>query len=135
MALNAALYVLFTGEPQTTLYGSAVGFEIAQATACQVAKSLSDTLLSNVDMLLRLRYGRIGSITRPYLWIFELLAAVVELGGIITVLHTVALGDLSRDLFIQFTIFGYAFATVISMGWVPCFKRNLPARGITIGRT
>ena len=60
---------------------------------------------------------------------------VIELGGIITVLLTVALGDLSRDLFIQVTIFGYAFATVISMGWVPRFKRNLPTSGITIGGT
>jgi hypothetical protein len=45
-----------------------------------------------------------------------MLAPVIELGGIITILLTVALGDLSRDLFIQFTMFGYAFATVISMG-------------------
>jgi hypothetical protein len=121
--------------PKQRFSEAAVGFEIARATACQVAKSLSDTLLSNVDMLHRLRYGRIGSIAPPYLWIFELLAVVIELGGIITVLLTVALGDLSRDLFIQFEIFGYAFATVISMGWVPRFKRNLPTSGITIGRT
>jgi hypothetical protein len=63
-----------------------------------------------------------------------MLAPVIELGGIITILLTVALADLSRDLFIQFTIFGYA-ATVISMGRVPCFMRNLLTSGITIGGT
>src|ERR1700731_3315332 len=49
-------------------------------------KGLLDTLLSNVDMLFRLRYGRIGSIALPYLWIFEMFAPVIELGGIVTIL-------------------------------------------------
>jgi cellulose synthase/poly-beta-1,6-N-acetylglucosamine synthase-like glycosyltransferase len=81
-------------------------------------KGLLDTLLSNVDMLFRLRYGRIGSIALPYLWIFEMFAPVIELGGIVTILLAMALGVLSRDFFIQFMIFGYAFATVISLGAV-----------------
>jgi cellulose synthase/poly-beta-1,6-N-acetylglucosamine synthase-like glycosyltransferase len=81
-------------------------------------KGLLDTLLSNVDMLFRPRYGRIGALALPYLWIFELLAPVIELGGIVTIILAAALGALSRDFFIQFMIFGYAFATVISMGAV-----------------
>src|SRR6202049_920567 len=81
-------------------------------------KGLLDTLLSHVDMLFRPRYGRIGALALPYLWIFELLAPVIELGGIVTIILAAALGALSRDFFIQFMIFGYAFATVISMGAV-----------------
>jgi len=81
-------------------------------------KGLLDTLLPNVDMLFRPRYGRIGFLALPYLWIFELFAPVIEIGGIFTIILAAALGDLSRDFFIQFMIFGYAFATVISIGAV-----------------
>jgi cellulose synthase/poly-beta-1,6-N-acetylglucosamine synthase-like glycosyltransferase len=81
-------------------------------------KGLLDTLLPNVDMLFRRRYGRIGFLALPYLWIFELFAPVIEIGGIFTIILAAALGDLSRDFFIQFMIFGYAFATVISIGAV-----------------
>jgi cellulose synthase/poly-beta-1,6-N-acetylglucosamine synthase-like glycosyltransferase len=81
-------------------------------------KGLLDTLMPNVDMLFRPRYGRIGALALPYLWIFELFAPVVELGGILTIVLAAWLGILSREFFIQFMIFGYAFATVISMGAV-----------------
>jgi cellulose synthase/poly-beta-1,6-N-acetylglucosamine synthase-like glycosyltransferase len=81
-------------------------------------KGLLDTLLPNIDMLFRPRYGRIGFFALPYLWIFELFAPVIEIGGIFTIILAAVLGDLSRDFFIQFMIFGYAFATVISIGAV-----------------
>jgi cellulose synthase/poly-beta-1,6-N-acetylglucosamine synthase-like glycosyltransferase len=81
-------------------------------------KGLLDTLLPNKDLLFRRRYGRIGCVALPYLWVFELLAPLIELGGIGTILLAAVLGALSREFFIQFLIFGYAFATVISMGSV-----------------
>jgi hypothetical protein len=69
-------------------------------------------------MLFRPRYGRIGCFAFPYLWLFELFAPVVEIGGIITIVLAACLGVLSREFFLQFLIFGYAFATVISIGSV-----------------
>src|SRR5260370_16835329 len=69
-------------------------------------------------MLFRPRYGRIGSFALPYLWLFELFAPIVEIGGIITIVLAACLGVLSREFFLQFLIFGYAFATVISIGSV-----------------
>jgi len=81
-------------------------------------KGLLDTLRSNIDMLFRSRYGRVGALALPYLWIYELFAPIIELGGIITIVVAAVLGDLSRDFFIQFMIFGYAFATMISIGAV-----------------
>lgn len=81
-------------------------------------KGLLDVLWSNRDMLFRPRYGKIGSIALPYLWIFELLAPVVELGGIVTIVLAAWIGALSRQFFLQFLLFGYAFATVISIGSV-----------------
>src|SRR3989449_4983044 len=81
-------------------------------------KGLLDVLWQSRDMLFRPRYGRIGWLALPYLWLFELLAPVIELGGFVTILLAAWLGVLSREFFLQFMIFGYAFATVISIGSV-----------------
>ncbi len=81
-------------------------------------KGLLDVLWPNRDMLFRPRYGRIGSFALPYLWLFELFAPIVEIGGIVTIVLAACLGVLSREFFLQFLIFGYAFATVISIGSV-----------------
>jgi cellulose synthase/poly-beta-1,6-N-acetylglucosamine synthase-like glycosyltransferase len=81
-------------------------------------KGLLDVLWKNKDMLFHPRYGRIGLLALPYLWIFELLAPVIELGGLVTIAFAAWLGILSRDFMLQFLLFGYAFATVISIGAV-----------------
>lgn len=81
-------------------------------------KGLLDVLWPNRDMLFRPRYGRIGSFALPYLWLFELFAPVVEIFGIVTIILAACVGVLSREFFLQFLIFGYAFATVISIGSV-----------------
>jgi cellulose synthase/poly-beta-1,6-N-acetylglucosamine synthase-like glycosyltransferase len=81
-------------------------------------KGLLDVLWPNRNMLFRVRYGRIGCVALPYLWVFELLAPVVETIGLVTIILAAFLGVLSGTFFLQFLIFGYAFATVISIGSV-----------------
>jgi len=81
-------------------------------------KGLVDVLWLNRDLLFRSRYGRIGWLALPYQWLFELLAPVIEVVGYTTILLAVFLGALSREFFLQFLIFGYAFATLISIGSV-----------------
>ena len=81
-------------------------------------KGLLDVLWPNRDMLFRRPYRCIGSLALPYLWLFELLAPVIELGGMATILVAASIGALSREFFLQFLFFGYAFATVISIGAV-----------------
>ena len=81
-------------------------------------KGLLDVLWTNRDMLFRRRYGRIGWLALPYLWLFELFAPIIEIGGIVTIVLAACLGALSQELFAQFLLFGYAFATVISIGSV-----------------
>jgi cellulose synthase/poly-beta-1,6-N-acetylglucosamine synthase-like glycosyltransferase len=81
-------------------------------------KGLLDVLWPNKDMLFRPRYGRIGCLALPYLWLFELLAPVIELGGMVTIALAAWFGVLSREFLLQFLLFGYAFATVISIGSV-----------------
>lgn len=81
-------------------------------------KGLLDVLWPNRDMLFRPRYGRVGSLALPYLWLFELLAPVIEITGFVTVLLAAVLGALSWTFSLQFMLFGYGFATVISLGSV-----------------
>jgi cellulose synthase/poly-beta-1,6-N-acetylglucosamine synthase-like glycosyltransferase len=81
-------------------------------------KGLLDVLWPNRDMLFKPRYGRIGFVALPYLWLFELVAPVIEIAGIATIVLAACLGALSREFFLQFLLFGYAFATMISIGSV-----------------
>ena len=81
-------------------------------------KGLLDVLWPNRDMLFRPRYGRIGCFALPYLWLFELFAPIVEIAGIVTIILAACLGVLSREFFLQFLLFGFAFATMISIGSV-----------------
>jgi len=81
-------------------------------------KGLLDVLWPSRDMLFRPRYGRIGCFALPYLWLFELFAPVIEIVGIILIILAACLGVLSREFFLQFLLFGFAFATVISIGSV-----------------
>ncbi|HTS11291.1 MAG TPA: glycosyltransferase family 2 protein [Candidatus Limnocylindrales bacterium] len=81
-------------------------------------KGLLDVLWPSRNMLFRPRYGRIAFVALPYLWIFELLAPVIEIGGMGTIIAAALLGVLSRQFFLQFMLFGYAFATMISIGSV-----------------
>jgi hypothetical protein len=75
-------------------------------------------LWRNRGMLFRSPYGRIGWLALPYQWLFELLAPVVELVGYTTMLLAALFGVLSREFFLQFLVFGYSFATLLSIGAV-----------------
>ena len=81
-------------------------------------KGLVDTLWPNRDMLFRRKYGRIGSVAFPYMWIFEFLAPVLELAGLVAIALAAILGVLGRTLFLEFLIYGYLFAAMISVGAV-----------------
>ena len=54
----------------------------------------------------------------PYQWLFELAAPVIEVVGYATMVIAAVAGILSYDFFLQFLLFGYAFATMISIGAV-----------------
>ena len=81
-------------------------------------KGLIDTLWPNRDMLFRPTYGRVGCVAMPYMWVFEFLAPVIEIVGYSSIILAASLGMLGRQFFLLFLIFGYAFATLISIGSV-----------------
>jgi hypothetical protein len=75
-------------------------------------------------MLFRKRYGRMGAISLPYMWLFEFFAPIIECVGLITIVTAAILGVLSRQFFLEFLLFGYAFATMISVGAVLLEEMN-----------
>ncbi|HEV2299829.1 MAG TPA: glycosyltransferase [Candidatus Acidoferrales bacterium] len=81
-------------------------------------KGLIDVLWPNRDMLFRPRYGLFGAIALPYMWVFEFLAPFIEVVGYTTIFLALALGKLSHTFFVEFLIFGYLFAAMISVGAV-----------------
>ncbi|HLH07998.1 MAG TPA: glycosyltransferase [Terriglobales bacterium] len=81
-------------------------------------KGLIDVLCVNSDMLFRRRYGLMGCLMLPYLWAFELLEPAIELLGYASMIIAACLGVLGADFFFKFLLFGYAFATMISVGSV-----------------
>jgi cellulose synthase/poly-beta-1,6-N-acetylglucosamine synthase-like glycosyltransferase len=87
-------------------------------------KGLLDTLWSTRDMLFRKQYGRVGWVILPYMWLFECLSPVLELLGYVTIALALVLGCLSQHFFLQFLLFGYAFATLISVGSVLLEEMN-----------
>ncbi len=87
-------------------------------------KGLLDTLWSARDMLFRKRYGRVGWVILPYMWLFECLAPVIELLGYSTIILAAVLGCLSQHFFLEFLFLGYAFATLISVGSVLLEEMN-----------
>jgi cellulose synthase/poly-beta-1,6-N-acetylglucosamine synthase-like glycosyltransferase len=87
-------------------------------------KGLLDTLWSTRGMLFRKRYGRVGWVILPYMWLFECLSPLLELLGYATIILAAVLGALSQRFFIQFLLFGYAFATLISVGSVLLEEMN-----------
>jgi cellulose synthase/poly-beta-1,6-N-acetylglucosamine synthase-like glycosyltransferase len=81
-------------------------------------KGLLDVLWPNRDMLFRRRYGLMGSVMLPYLWTFEFIEPVIELLGYASMIVAAMMGVLSLSFFVKFLLFGYAFATMISVGAV-----------------
>ena len=81
-------------------------------------KGLLDVLWTNRDMLFKQRYGRLGSLMLPYLWIYELFEPVFELCGYASILAAWLLGALQFSTFVEIMFYGYAFATLISIGAV-----------------
>jgi len=81
-------------------------------------KGLLDTLWASRGMLFKKRYGRVGAVILPYMWLFECFAPALEVVGYSTIILAAVLGCLSHEFFVQFLLFGYAFATLISVGSV-----------------
>ncbi|WP_411148047.1 glycosyltransferase family 2 protein [Streptomyces sp. A30] len=76
---------------------------------------LTEILLKHRRMIGNPRYGRIGLLALPFYVVFELLAPLVELAGLVLVPLGVLIGAVNADFLWRFLLAAYAYAIVVSM--------------------
>lgn len=77
-------------------------------------RGLWEVLLRHKGMFLNPRYGRIGLVGIPFLWLFEALAAFVELSGYVYVVVAAALGMLNVPFAVMFFGLAVLYAILLS---------------------
>jgi len=78
-------------------------------------RGLWEVLWKHRAALTNPRYGRIGMIAVPYYWLFELLAPVLELVGIVLVPLGLALGVIEPTYAIEFIVVAYLYAIFVTL--------------------
>lgn len=78
-------------------------------------RGLVEVLWKYRGMLLNPRYGRIGLLALPWFWVFELLAPVLELVGLLLVPAGVLLGALDLSFAALFLLVTYGYAIVVTL--------------------
>ncbi|MFF3616998.1 glycosyltransferase family 2 protein [Streptomyces sp. NPDC002580] len=78
-------------------------------------RGLYETLLRHHRMLLRPRYGVIGMLAFPYFVLFELLAPLIEVCGVVIVAVGFALGVISPPMALLFVLAAFGYAVLLSL--------------------
>jgi cellulose synthase/poly-beta-1,6-N-acetylglucosamine synthase-like glycosyltransferase len=78
-------------------------------------RGLWEVLWKYRGMLLNPRYGRIGMLAVPYYWLFELLAPLIELLGLVLVPLGLVTGVVDASYAIRFLLVAYGFALLVSL--------------------
>lgn len=77
-------------------------------------RGLLDVLLANRDMFLNSRYGKIGLMAIPYLWLYELLSPLLEAATWLAIIVAIALGFLQWKVLMGFVLLGWTCAALLS---------------------
>ena len=67
-------------------------------------------------MLFNQKYGRIGMVSLPYYWIFELFGPMVELLGYVIITLSFAFGILDVWFFLAYLLFSLVYGVLLSFG-------------------
>lgn len=78
------------------------------------ARGLAQLMYAHFKMLFNPRYGRAGLITFPYNFIFELLAPIVEITGILYYLFLIITGGVNYEFAILLLLFVYSYSIMIT---------------------
>ncbi|WP_374970095.1 glycosyltransferase [Terrabacter sp. BE26] len=78
-------------------------------------RGLWETLWAYRSMLFRPRYGRIGWLALPYYWLFELVAPLLELFGIVIVPLALLLGVVNVPFAVLFLVLAYGYAVLVTL--------------------
>lgn len=81
-------------------------------------QGMLQVLWRNRDMLFRPRYGRIGAVLLPYLWLFEVMEPIIEALGYLAIALSLALHIQDTALLLQILLLGYGFSVFVSLGSV-----------------
>lgn len=77
-------------------------------------RGLWEVLLRHKGMFLNPRYGRIGMVGIPFLWVFEAMAAFVELSGYVYIVIAAAFGMLNVPFAVMFLALAVLYAILLS---------------------
>jgi cellulose synthase/poly-beta-1,6-N-acetylglucosamine synthase-like glycosyltransferase len=78
-------------------------------------RGLWETLWQYRGMLLRPRYGKVGLVALPYYWLFELIAPLLELYGIVIVPLAVVLDAINVPFALLFLALAYGYAIFVTL--------------------
>ncbi|MBO4593371.1 MAG: glycosyltransferase family 2 protein [Bacteroidaceae bacterium] len=78
-------------------------------------RGLLQLIVQHRRMLLNPRYKRLGMITFPYIFVFEFLAPIIELIGLITLMYLMFIGGVNWDTFWVILLSIYCFTIMISL--------------------
>jgi cellulose synthase/poly-beta-1,6-N-acetylglucosamine synthase-like glycosyltransferase len=77
-------------------------------------RGLLDVLLTNRDIFFNRRYGKVGLVAIPYLWVYELLSPVLETATWLAVIVATALGILQWKALTAIVLLGWTCAALLS---------------------
>lgn len=78
-------------------------------------RGLWETLWAYRGMLFRRRYGRVGWLGLPYYWVFELVAPLIEVAGIVLVPLGIAFGAVNVPYAVMLLLVAYGYATLVTL--------------------
>lgn len=78
------------------------------------ARGLAQLMYAHFSMFMNPRYGKMGLIIFPYTFFFELLAPVIEIGGIIYYIVMTCLGLINWQTALILLLFVYTYAVMIT---------------------
>ena len=78
-------------------------------------RGLWETLWKYRGMLFNPRYGRIGLVALPYFWLFELIAPLLELVGLVLIAFGIVFGVVSAKYVLMFMAVAYGYAVLVTL--------------------
>ncbi|MCR8670382.1 glycosyltransferase [Agrococcus sp. HG114] len=81
-------------------------------------RGLWEVLWKYRSMLLNPRYGRVGMLALPYYWLFELLAPLIEIVGIVLVVAGLLVGAVEPGAALLLLLVSYGYGTLVTLAAV-----------------
>jgi cellulose synthase/poly-beta-1,6-N-acetylglucosamine synthase-like glycosyltransferase len=78
-------------------------------------RGISEILGKHRGMVARPKYGRIGLVAMPYYVLFELIAPLIELAGLVLVPLGVGLGAVDVPFAVRFVLVAYGYALLVNL--------------------